>query len=164
MEPLWLHLHYRLWGMQWTFENYFTCPFFLVPFLSTSDNGVQPNWEKTRQGDGVQTYTKEGSAHLLVSSSRSFASNSLLGGYFGKFNRSQGRGCVVKNWQKSKQNKKDTHSYAAPSNQDNHPILKTCTLVQFKVIAKKYGCRNRTDKASHPTLIRNGRTSEKITV
>lgn len=36
-------------------------------------------------------------ANLLVSSSRSLASNSLLGGYFGKLDGSQGRGFVVKN-------------------------------------------------------------------
>lgn len=39
-------------------------------------------------------------AHLLASSSRSLASNSLLGGYFGKVDGSQGRGFVVKNWTK----------------------------------------------------------------
>lgn len=35
--------------------------------------------------------------HLLASSSLNFASNSLLGGYFGKLEGSQGRGSVVKN-------------------------------------------------------------------
>lgn len=34
---------------------------------------------------------------LLASSPRTFASNSLLGEYFGKLNGSQGRGFVVKN-------------------------------------------------------------------
>lgn len=36
-------------------------------------------------------------ANLLASSSRNFASNSLLGGYFGKLEGSQATGSVVKN-------------------------------------------------------------------
>lgn len=35
--------------------------------------------------------------YLLASSSRSFISNSLVGGNFGKLDGSQGSGCVVKN-------------------------------------------------------------------
>jgi len=37
------------------------------------------------------------STYLLASSSRTLASNSLLGGYFGKLEGSQGRGFVEKN-------------------------------------------------------------------
>lgn len=36
--------------------------------------------------------------YLRASSSRTLASNSLLGGYFGKLKGSQGSGFVVKNW------------------------------------------------------------------
>ena len=42
--------------------------------------------------------TMSNKAYLLSSSSRSLASISLLGGYFGKLDGSQGRGFVVKNW------------------------------------------------------------------
>lgn len=44
--------------------------------------------------------------HLLASSSRTFASNSLLGGYFGKLEGSQGRGFIAKNCKSIKKKKK----------------------------------------------------------
>lgn len=47
-------------------------------------------------------------AYLLASSSRSLASNSLLGGYLGKLEGSQARGLVVKNWKGQLENK-DKH-------------------------------------------------------
>jgi hypothetical protein len=43
--------------------------------------------------------------YLLASSSRTLTSNSLLGGYFGKLDGSQGRGFVVKNCKKAEQMK-----------------------------------------------------------
>ena len=46
--------------------------------------------------------------YLLDSSSRSLASNSLLGGYLGKLDGSQGRGFVVKNWKRNFRVKKNT--------------------------------------------------------
>lgn len=44
--------------------------------------------------------------HLLASSSRTFASNSLLGGYFGKLEGSQGRGFIAKNCKSIKKKKR----------------------------------------------------------
>lgn len=47
-------------------------------------------------------------AYLLASLSRAFISKSLVGGYLGKLEGSQGRGFVVKNWRRKMKSNKIT--------------------------------------------------------